>query len=243
MDRNDVDWKGYWVAAPTPFTATGALDEAGWREILRLYLRQGVHGVLVNGTTGEWFSQTDAERRRVAEITVEELRGKMPVVIGCTTFTPRPPSRSGNMPANRRRRLLSTPPPYAAPTPREIAAFFRASPMRLICRSWCITGHAASPWRSPETCGGAGEDRPRRCDQGQHDQCRAGVRHLRRCRGMPVCSAVSSIGSGSLSSRGSGGDGNIDGGGLGAEFAVDCYESFWRGDLPPHVRRPSGMSG
>ena len=28
-----------------------------------------------------------------------------------------------------------------------------------------------------------------------------------------------------------GGDGNIDGGGLGAAFAVDFYKSFWRGDL------------
>ena len=32
--------------------------------------------------------QTETERRRVAEIAVEELGAKIPVVIGCTTFTP-----------------------------------------------------------------------------------------------------------------------------------------------------------
>src|SRR5207247_8584977 len=31
--------------------------------------------------------------------------------------------------------------------------------------------------------------------------------------------------------RGLGGDGNIDGGGLGATFAVAFYEAFWRGDV------------
>lgn len=88
MGRHDVDWKGYWVAATTPFAQHGALDEAAWRAGLRHYLGLGVHGVLVNGTSGEWFSQSEAERRRVAEIAVEELKGRIPVVIGCTTYTP-----------------------------------------------------------------------------------------------------------------------------------------------------------
>jgi 4-hydroxy-tetrahydrodipicolinate synthase len=35
---------------------------------------------------------------------------------------------------------------------------------------------------------------------------------------------------------GMGGDGNIDGGGLGAEFAVAFYRAFWRGDLPAAER-------
>src|SRR5207247_1798457 len=61
------------------------LDEKLWREELQLYHGQGVHGLLVNGTTGEWFSQSDAERRRVAESAGEELSGQTTVVVGCTT--------------------------------------------------------------------------------------------------------------------------------------------------------------
>jgi dihydrodipicolinate synthase/N-acetylneuraminate lyase len=53
-----VPWRGYWPAAPTPFAADGSLDEDSWRALLGLYADHGVHGVLVNGTTGEWFSQT-----------------------------------------------------------------------------------------------------------------------------------------------------------------------------------------
>ena len=103
------------------------LDESALRSVLRLYCDQGVHGVLINGTTGEWFSQTEAERRRVAEIAVEELRGKIPVVVGCTTFTP---SQTIALGLHAREigadGVLSTPPPYAAPTPREVVAFFSA---------------------------------------------------------------------------------------------------------------------
>lgn len=66
MDRDSVDWKGYWIAAPTPFTEVGTLNERALRSVLRLYYDQGIHGVLVNGTTGEWFSQTETERQRVA---------------------------------------------------------------------------------------------------------------------------------------------------------------------------------
>jgi dihydrodipicolinate synthase/N-acetylneuraminate lyase len=88
LDRDSVGWNGYWVVTPTPFTVQGTLDKNALRSVLRLYDDQGVHGVLINGTTGEWFSQTEAERRRVAEVAVEELGGKIPVVVGCTTFTP-----------------------------------------------------------------------------------------------------------------------------------------------------------
>ena len=36
--------------------------------------------------------------------------------------------------------------------------------------------------------------------------------------------------------RGLGGDGNIDGGGLGAKFAVAFYEAFWRGDFAAAIQ-------
>jgi 4-hydroxy-tetrahydrodipicolinate synthase len=65
----------------------GILDENALRSVLRLYHDQGVHGVLINGTTGEWFSQTEAERRRVAEVAVEELGVRSP------WWSAAPPSR------------------------------------------------------------------------------------------------------------------------------------------------------
>ena len=126
MDRNDVTWKGYWPASPTPFTRDGALDEPTLRELMRFYLKEGMHGVLLNGSTGEWWSQSDEERKRVAEIAVEELGGKIPVVVGVTTFTARHSAELGkHAQAAGADGILATPPPYMRPEPDEIIQFYK----------------------------------------------------------------------------------------------------------------------
>jgi 1-pyrroline-4-hydroxy-2-carboxylate deaminase len=233
MDRNSVDWKGYWAAAPTPFTASGALDEEAWRGVLRLYLSQGVHGVLANGTTGEWFSQTEAERRRVAEIAVEELSGRIPIVVGCTTFTP-----AGTVALARHAQqigangVLSTPPPYAAPTPREIVAFFAAISdqvdVPIMVYNWPrgvsveITAQTALELARIEHVVALKDST---ANQARALATLERVRDKLRVFG----SFISRVGLGVL--RGLGGDGNIDGGDLGARFAVAFYEAVWRGDF------------
>jgi 1-pyrroline-4-hydroxy-2-carboxylate deaminase len=128
VDRNDVNWRGYWPASLTPFTEGGQeVDDDELRRLLRWYLSQGMHGVLVNGSTGEWYVQTDAERRRVAGIAVDELSGSVPVVIGCTTYR-----AEDTIELARHARdigadgILSSPPPYLRPQPEEIYAFFAA---------------------------------------------------------------------------------------------------------------------
>ena len=80
MDRNDVTWQGYWPACPTPFRADESLDAESLRELLEWYIGQGVHGVLINGTTGEWFSQTTEERMPVAETAIDAVAGRITVV-------------------------------------------------------------------------------------------------------------------------------------------------------------------
>jgi dihydrodipicolinate synthase/N-acetylneuraminate lyase len=231
MDRDSVGWKGYWVAAPTPFTAMGTLDENALRGIVRLYHDQGVHGVLVNGTTGEWFSQTDAERRRVAEIAVEELAGKIPVVIGCTTFTPAQTIALGlHARAIGADGILSTPPPYAAPTPREIVAFFAAISdgvdLPIMVYNWARGVSVEITWQVAVELATihhvvAIKDSTTNRVQALATLEKVGDR-LRVFGGF-----IDRLGLSVL--RGFGGDGTIDGGGLGAKFAVAFYEAFWRG--------------
>jgi 4-hydroxy-tetrahydrodipicolinate synthase len=233
MDRDSVDWKGYWIAAPTPFTMTGALDESALRLMLRLYHGQGVHGVLVNGTTGEWFAQTDSERRRVAEIAVEELGGKIPVVIGCTTFTP-----SQTIALGQHAReigadgMLSTPPPYAAPTPREIVAFFStisdSVDLPIMVYNWARGVAVEITWETALEL--AKLDRVVAIkDSTIHTAQALATLEKVGDRVRVFGGFISRLGLSVL--RGLGGDGNIDGGGLGAKFAVAFYEAFWRGDF------------
>jgi dihydrodipicolinate synthase/N-acetylneuraminate lyase len=125
MDRNDVTWHGYWTAVPTPFNDDGTLALDLLRELLDFYVGEGVHGMLVNGTTGEWFSQSADERRLVAETAIDAVAGRVPVVIGCTSYTA---DEVGSFARHAidagASGFASTPPPYAKPFDAEIVAFY-----------------------------------------------------------------------------------------------------------------------
>lgn len=250
MDRDDVSWHGYWPAAPTPFTAQGALDEDAWRALLRLYLRQGVHGVLVNGSTGEWFSQSPAERRRVAEIAVAEVAGRVPVVIGVTAYTPAEAIELARHAADTGADgVLATPPPYVHPAPEEIHGFFAevssATDLPFMVYNW-PRGVAVDIGDHPDLV-------RRLADLPQvaaiKDSTGDWLRMLATVEA--VADRVRVFGS-FLHRRGLavllelGGDGNIDGGGLGAPFAVPYYEAVARHDgaaARTWADRYSGLSG
>ena len=229
MQREDVDWHGYWVAAPTPFTASGELDETGWAQLVRLYAGQGVHGLLVNGSTGEWFSQSPAERRRVVEIAVEAAAGRLPVVVGVSAYTV---AEAGALAEHAAETgadgVLATPPPYVHPSADEIVAFYtslgRSSDLPLMVYNWprgVSVDLAATPGLMRRLAGidqvvaikdSTGDWlRMLNTVEAVADQVRVFGSFISR-RGLAVL-------------RGLGGDGNIDGGGLGAPFAVPFYDA------------------
>jgi 4-hydroxy-tetrahydrodipicolinate synthase len=66
----------------TPFTPAGEIDEPAFRGVVRFMLKKGVHGVCVGGSSGEGHTYTAEEFKRLMEITVEEVNGRIPVVAG-----------------------------------------------------------------------------------------------------------------------------------------------------------------
>ncbi|MEY9212832.1 dihydrodipicolinate synthase family protein [Thermobifida halotolerans] len=234
MDRGDVTWRGYWPAAPTPFDTEGRLDEDAWRALLRLYLAQGVHGVLVNGSTGEWFSQTPDERRSVARIAVEEIGGRIPVVVGVTAYTPGEAARLARHAADiGADGALATPPPYVHPSPAETLAFYTE-----VCAATDLPFMVYNWPRGVAVDMAADQDLIRRlCDIDTVVAVKDSTGDWLR-----MLTTVESVGDrvrvfGSFLHRrglavllGIGGDGNIDGGALGAPFAVPYYEAVRAGD-------------
>lgn len=69
-------------ALVTPFTAN-RLDEQAFRDFLEWQITEGTHALVACGTTGESATLTDAEHRRVIELTLEVANGRVPVIAGC----------------------------------------------------------------------------------------------------------------------------------------------------------------
>ncbi|MCD6548523.1 MAG: 4-hydroxy-tetrahydrodipicolinate synthase [Thermodesulfobacterium sp.] len=76
--------QGSIVALITPFK-DGKVDENSLRNLIKWHLEAGTHGILVLGTTGEAPAIDMEERKRIMEITLEEAKGKVPLIVGTGT--------------------------------------------------------------------------------------------------------------------------------------------------------------
>lgn len=73
---------GCGTALVTPFRRDLSLDEEGVRRLVRRQIEGGINFLVPCGTTGESPTLSHAEQRRVVEITIDEARGKVPVLAG-----------------------------------------------------------------------------------------------------------------------------------------------------------------
>ena len=118
---------GCGTALVTPFTADGSLDEDALRAFVEWQVGEGVHMVVPCGSTGEAVTLTPAEHRRVVEITVEQVNGRVPVIAGAgSNDTQRAIATSIEMKAIGATHLLHVTPMYNKPPQRAMLAHFRA---------------------------------------------------------------------------------------------------------------------
>jgi 4-hydroxy-tetrahydrodipicolinate synthase len=73
---------GCGTALATPFRQDQSLDEGTLRRLVRRQIDAGINFLVPCGTTGESPTLSQAEQKRVVEITVEEARGRAPVLAG-----------------------------------------------------------------------------------------------------------------------------------------------------------------
>jgi 4-hydroxy-tetrahydrodipicolinate synthase len=84
------DFHGVLPALVTPFTEDGAdVDADALAAIVDRLISTGVGGLVPGGSTGEFTTLTNAERREVIEVSVEAAAGRVPVVAGTGALSTR----------------------------------------------------------------------------------------------------------------------------------------------------------
>jgi 4-hydroxy-tetrahydrodipicolinate synthase len=121
-------FRGSYTVTITPFTEDGsAIDVEAWKGFLGWQLEVGVPGVIVLGTTGEFLTVSDEERRLLVGTAIEHVAGRIPVLVGAmnasTARAVRNAREAEELGADG---LMILPPYYYTPTEDEIFGYYRA---------------------------------------------------------------------------------------------------------------------
>jgi 4-hydroxy-tetrahydrodipicolinate synthase len=118
---------GCGTALVTPFRKDLSLDEEALRRLVRRQLEADIHFLVPCGTTGESPTLTRAEHLRVVEITLEEAKGRCPVLAGCGGYnTAEVIELARELEAMGADGLLSVTPYYNKPTQEGLYQHYRA---------------------------------------------------------------------------------------------------------------------
>lgn len=118
--------KGVVPPVCTPFTADYQVDESSLRRLINHLIDGGVHGLFILGSTSEVAYLTDKNRAEVIRITMDEVKGRVPVVVGAIdTTTLRVIEHVKTAVAAGVEGIVITAPFYVRTHPAEIANHFR----------------------------------------------------------------------------------------------------------------------
>jgi 4-hydroxy-tetrahydrodipicolinate synthase len=121
-------FSGSLVAIVTPLRSDGTLDFEAWARLLDWHLASGTQGIVVGGSTGESATLADQELRELARRACEQLRGRLPVIVGAgsssTAATVERVTWLSQLPIDA---LLLVTPAYNRPTQQGLYLHFAAA--------------------------------------------------------------------------------------------------------------------
>lgn len=121
-----VDWSGIFPVVVTPFKANNAIDEKRFLALIDEVIANGANGVVVAGSTGEFYTLSREERAALFKKAVSHVAGRVPVLAGTADLRVEDvvdACKSAHVAGCAGAMIL--PPIYAMPSAREIVAFFQ----------------------------------------------------------------------------------------------------------------------
>ncbi|MBC2722477.1 4-hydroxy-tetrahydrodipicolinate synthase [Desulfosporosinus sp.] len=79
--------RGAFIVLITPMTEAQEIDWSGLKNNVNYFINQGVAGIVINGSTGEFVSLSKEERFQMVEVVMKEVNGRIPVIVGTAAET------------------------------------------------------------------------------------------------------------------------------------------------------------
>lgn len=115
-------FEGIYTPVVTPYHDDGRVNWDALAQVIEYLIVNGVHGLITGGSTGENYAQTVAERLELARFTHEQLKGRLPLVVGTgAMLTPDSVALATGAREIGADAILLASPPYSVPTDRENA--------------------------------------------------------------------------------------------------------------------------
>ena len=77
-----MQFEGIYTPVITPFHNDGSVDKEGFAEVLEFLIDAGTHGIVVAGTTGEYYAQTTEERTHLMQYAHQVINCRLPMMVG-----------------------------------------------------------------------------------------------------------------------------------------------------------------
>ncbi len=121
-------FQGVYAVLVTPFTKDDKVDEKTLRKHIRNLIEIGkVDGIMPIGSTGECAALSDEEKILVGDITISEVNGAVPVIVGTSAASTNGAIRfSQHAQEAGADGVLTLPGYYSHPDPREIVEHYKA---------------------------------------------------------------------------------------------------------------------
>lgn len=121
-----MNTQGVLVPIITPCDQAGQIDLKALAQLAEHFIAQGVAGIVACGTTGEYYAQTEDERRQVLETIAAVGKGRVSLIAGINSFsTEGSIERAKQAQALGYEGLMLSAPPYSLPGQAGIIAHFR----------------------------------------------------------------------------------------------------------------------
>ncbi len=115
-------FEGIYTPVVTPYHADGSVNWDALAQVIEYLIEHGVHGLISGGSTGENYAQTVGERLELARFTHEQLKGRLPLVVGTgAMMTPDSIALAAGAREIGADSILLASPAYSVPTDRENA--------------------------------------------------------------------------------------------------------------------------